>query len=144
LTENGTVTQVFLGIIAVATLAMAVVQVGFIIYGWTVARRVSRVLDQVETEMKPMLSSLSAMARDAARASSLAVAQVERVDRMFTDLTNRIEATATTVQRAVVRPLREGAALMAGIRAALAIFKDSTNRSGAPGRTEDEEALFIG
>jgi uncharacterized protein YoxC len=144
LTENGTVTQVFLGIIAVATLAMAVVQVGFIIYGWTIARRVSRLLDQVETEMKPMLSSLSAMARDAARASSLAAAQVERVDRMFTDLTNRIEETATTVQRAVVRPLREGAALMAGIRAALSIFKDMTNRSGAPGRTEDEEALFIG
>jgi uncharacterized protein YoxC len=138
------VTQVFLGIIAVATLAMAVVQVGFIIYGWTIARRVSRLLDQVENEMKPMLSSLSAMARDAARASSLAVAQVERVDRMFTDLTNRIEETATTVQRAVIRPLREGAALMAGIRAALAIFKDMTNRSGAPGRTEDEEALFIG
>jgi hypothetical protein len=138
------VTQVFLGIIAFATLAMALVQVGFILYGWTVARRVSRLLDQVETELKPLLDNLSAMARDAARASSLAVAQVERVDRMFTDLTNRIEETATTVQRAIVAPLREGAALMTGIRAALAILKEVTNRSGGPARTEDEDALFIG
>jgi hypothetical protein len=138
------VTQVFLGIIAFATLAMAIVQVGFIVYGWTIARRVSRLLEQVETELKPTLNSLSAMARDAARASSLAVAQVERVDRMFTDLTNRIEETATTVQHAIITPLREGAAMMAGIRAALAILKEVTTRSGAAGRTEDEDALFIG
>lgn len=137
-------TQVFLGIIAFATLIMALVQVGFIVYGWTIARRVSRLLEQVETELKPTLDSLSAMARDAARASSLAVAQVERVDRMFTDLTNRIEETATTVQRAIITPLREGAAMMAGIRAALAILKEVTSRSGAAGRGEDEDSLFIG
>jgi len=123
---------------------MALVQVGFIIYGWTVARRVSRLLDQVETELKPFLGNLSAMGRDAARASSLAVAQVERVDRMFTDLTNRIEETATTVQRAIITPIREGAAMMAGIRAALAILKEVTSRPGGTPRTEDEEALFIG
>jgi uncharacterized protein YoxC len=144
LTENGTVTQVFLGIIAIATLVMAMVQVGFVIYGWTVARRVSRLLEQVETEIKPMLESLNAMARDAARASSLAAAQVERVDRIFTDLTTRIEETATTVRRTVIAPLREGAAIMAGLRAALAIFKGAASRSGAAARTEDEDALFIG
>ena len=137
-------TQVFLGIIAFATLAMALVQVGFIIYGWTVARRVSRLLDQVETELKPLLDNLSAMARDAARASSLAVAQVERVDRLFTDLTNRIEETATTVQRAILTPLREGAAMMTAIRAALAVLKEVTSRPGGTARTEDEDALFIG
>ena len=137
-------TQVFLGIIAIATLAMAVVQVGFIIYGWAIARRVSRLLDQVETEMKPMLDNLSAMARDASRASSLAAAQVERMDRMFTEWTGRIEETASTVQRAIITPLREGAAVMAGIRAALAILKEVTGRPGAAGRTEEDDALFIG
>jgi predicted PurR-regulated permease PerM len=138
------VTQVFLGIIAIATLVMAMVQVGFIIYGWSVARRVSRLLDQLDTELKPILANLNAMARDASRASSMAVAQVERVDRMFTDLTTRIEETASTVQRAIMTPLREGAAVMAGIRAAMAILKDATSRSGSSARSDDEDALFIG
>ena len=137
-------TDVFLGIIAVATLVMAMVQVGVIVYGLSLARRVSKLLEQVETDMKPLLDNLSAMAADAARASSLAVAQVERVDRIFTDLTNRIEETASTVQRAVITPLREGQAIMAGIRAALGILKDVTGRSGPAGRPDDEEALFIG
>ena len=142
--ENSNVTQVFLGIIAMATLVMALVQVGFIIYGWTLVRRVARMLDQIEQEMKPVLEGLSAVARDAARASSLAVAQVERVDRLFTDLTARVEQTATTVQRAIITPLREGAAVMAAIRAVLSVLKDVTGRSGSAAGTDDEDALFIG
>jgi pyrimidine operon attenuation protein/uracil phosphoribosyltransferase len=141
--ENSTVTQVFLGIIAMATLLMALVQVGFIIYGWTIARRVSKMLDRIEHEMTPVLEGLSAMARDAARASSLALVQVERVDRLFTDLTTRIEETATTVQRVVLTPLREGAALMAGIKALLSVLRN-VSRPGSATSTEDEDTLFIG
>jgi hypothetical protein len=136
--------NVFLGIIAISTLVMALMQVAFIIYGWTLARRVSGLLDQLERELKPVMEGLSAMARDAARASSLAVAQVERVDRLFTDLTTRIEETATTVQNAIVAPLREGAAVMSGVRAVLSVLKDLTRRSGAAAHTEDEDPLFIG
>jgi ribosomal protein L17 len=138
------VTQVFLGIIAMATLVMALVQVGFILYAWAIARRLSRVVDQLEREMKPVLDALTAMARDAAHASALAVVQVERVDRLFTELTDRIEQTATTVQRAIITPFREGAAVMAGIKAVLSVLKDMTGRSGSATRTEDEDALFIG
>jgi hypothetical protein len=138
------VTDVFIGIIAIATLVMALVQVGFIIYGWTIARRVSRILDQIEQELKPVLDSLSAMARDAARASALAVAQVERVDRLFTDLTERVEYTATTFERAILTPLREGAAVMAGIKAVLAIFKSMMGRTTSNPRTDEEDPLFIG
>lgn len=142
--ESITVTEVFLGIIAVATLVMALVQVGFVLYGMALARRLSRILDQVEQEMKPVLEELSAMARDAARASALAVVQVERVDKLFTELTARIEQTTTTVQRTIITPLREGAAVMAGIKAVLSILRDVTGRSGAAARGEDEDALFIG
>ena len=137
-------TQLFLGIIAIATMVMAIVQVGFILYGWTLARRVSKALDQLDTELKPMLDNLSAMARDAARASSLAAAQVELVDRLFTDVTNQIDETVSTVQRTVLAPLREGAGIISGIKAALAILREATKRPGAPARSEDEEALFIG
>ena len=142
--ENSNVSEVFLGIIAVATLVMALAQVGFIIYGWMLARRAARMLDQLEQEMRPVLDALNAMARDAARASALAVVQVERVDRFFTDLTARVEQTATAVQRAIISPLREGAAVMAGFKAVLSVLKDLTKRPTAAPGTDDEDPLFIG
>lgn len=137
--------EVFLGVIAFATFSMAAIQVGVIVYGMSVARRVNRLLSQVEQEMKPLAESINTIARDAARISSLATGQVERIDRLVTDLTTRIEQTATTVQDAILKPLRDGAALMSGVRAALEVFRGLTGRSGASrARAEDEDALFIG
>ncbi len=137
--------EVFLGVIALATLTMAAIQVGLIVYGWTVARRIDRVLGQVEREMKPLADSLNAIARDAAHMSSLASGQVERIDRLVSDLTGRIEHTATTVQDAILKPLREGAALMAGVKAAIDVIRELTGRSGGKrGRADEEDALFIG
>ena len=137
--------QVFLGIIAVATLLMALVQVSVILCGLMLARRVARMLDQLERDAKPIVESLNAIARDAARAAALAAVQVERVDKVFSDLAVRIEQTASTVQKAIVNPLRDGAAVLAGVRAALAVLKDLTGRSrGAGARAEDDDALFIG
>jgi hypothetical protein len=137
--------QVFLGIIAVATLLMALVQVSVILCGLMLARRVARMLDQLERDAKPIVESLNAIARDAARAAALAAVQVERVDKVFSDLAVRIEQTASTVQKAIVNPLRDGAAVLAGVRAALAVLKDLTGRSrGAGVRAEDDDALFIG
>lgn len=137
--------EAFLGVIALATLTMAVIQVGVIVYGMSVARRVNRLLSQVEQEMKPLAESINTIARDAARISSLASGQVERFDRLVTDLTARIEQTATTVNDAILRPLRDGAAVMSGIKAALDVFREFTQRSrGNRARQEDDDALFIG
>jgi hypothetical protein len=137
--------QVFLGVIAVATLVMAIVQLSVIIYGWMLARKVARIVADIEKETSSMMVSLNAMARDAARATALAAVQVERVDKLFTDLNLRVEQTAAIVQKVIIAPLREGTAVMAGLRAALAVLKDLTKRSSASGaRSEEEDALFIG
>ena len=137
--------ELFLGVIALATLTMAAIQVGVIVYGMSVARRVNRLLAQVEQEMKPLAESINTIARDAARISSLATGQVERLDRLVTDLTTRIEPTATTVQNSILKPLRDGAALFSGVQAALGVLRELTNRSGAPRpRADDDDALFIG
>jgi hypothetical protein len=102
-------------------------------------------LGQVEQEIKPLAENVNAIARDAARISSLATGQVERVDRLVTDLTARIEHTATTVQDAVLKPLREGAAMMAGLRAVIEVFRELTKRQGGGrNRGDEEDALFIG
>ena len=138
--------EIFLGVIALATLTMAAVQVGVIVYGWAIARRIDRLLGQVEQEMKPLADSINSIARDAAHISTLATGQVERVDRLVTDLAAKIEHTANTVQDTVLRPLRDGAALMAGIKTAIEVFREFTAKRSGDGRprTDDEDALFIG
>ena len=137
--------EVFLGIIALATLTMAAIQVGVIIYGVGMVRRVNRLLTQVEQEMKPLADSLNVIARDAARISSLAAGQVERVDRLVSDITIRLEQTATTLQDAILRPLRDGAAIMTGVKAAIEVVRELTRRPDrGRSRAEDEDALFIG
>ena len=137
--------EAFLGVIALATFTMAAIQVGVIVYGWRVARRVNRLLMQVEREMKPLADSVNTIARDAARISSLAAGQLERVDRLVTDLTTRIEQTATTVQDAILKPLRDGAAIMSGVKAAIEVIRELSGRPGSRrARAEDEDALFIG
>jgi type VI protein secretion system component VasK len=137
--------ELFLGVIALATFTMAAIQVAVIVYGWTVARRINRMLTEVERQMQPLAESLNAIARDAARVSSLAAGQVERVDRLVSELTDRIEQTATTVQDSILKPLRNGAAMLAGVRAAIDVFREIVRRPGSGRRrSEDEDALFIG
>jgi len=137
--------EVFLGIIAVSTLMMALLQISIVIYGWILARKAARLLDQIEGELKPLIESLNSVARDIARATALAAVQVDRVDQLFASVALRIEHTASTVQSSILAPLREGAAVMAGVRTALGVLRDILRRpSSTPSRAEDEDVLFIG
>ena len=137
--------EVFLGVIALATLTMAAIQVGIIVYGLGVARRVNNLLTRVEKEMKPLADSVNIIARDAARISSISADQVERIDRLVSDLTVRVEETATTVQNAILRPLRDSAALMSGVKAAIEAYRELTGKDGkTQARKDDEDSLFIG
>src|SRR5581483_938272 len=102
---------VFLGIIALSTLMMAVIQVGAIIYSARLARRIETLLGRLENDIKPMLDRLTTISTEAARMSALATAQVERVDQLFADVQQRTEQIMTVVQQAIVTPAREGAAL---------------------------------
>jgi hypothetical protein len=135
-------TEIFLGIIALATLATAVVQIAVLVAAGRLARRVDRLVDQAERELRPLFDQLHAIARDAARAASLATAQVERADRVFADLAHRIDETLATVQGVIAKPAREGAAMLSALRAAINALRDL--RAGrSRKRAEDEDALFI-
>lgn len=133
---------VFLGIIAVATMITSVLQIAVLIAAGQVVRRIGRFVNLVEQESKPILDHLNSISRDASRAASLATAQVERVDRLFGMLTTRIEETLETIQTAVLKPAREAAALMAGLRAALEIIRDIRGRR-TRGSADEEDGLFI-
>jgi hypothetical protein len=136
--------DVFLGVIAVATLAIAVAQVAVIVVAGRAARRLAQLAEQFERDVKPLFGQLNAIGNDAARAASLATAQVERVDRLFSDVTLRFEQTLNAVQDSVIGPVREGRALLSAFRAAMQAIRDlRQNGRARQGRAEDEDALFI-
>ncbi|HXI31422.1 MAG TPA: hypothetical protein VNG89_23455 [Vicinamibacterales bacterium] len=135
--------DVFLGIIAFATLAMAVAQIAVIVAAASAAKRVGQLADQLEREVKPLFGHLNAIGRDAARAAQLASAQVERADKLFADLSTRIDDTLNLVQASVLAPAREGRALLSAARAAIQAIRELRQSRARQGRSEDEDALFI-
>lgn len=136
-------TDVFLGVIAAATLITSILQVGVLFAAGRLAMRLMRLVDRIEREVKPLFGHLDAIGRDAARAASLAAAQVERADGLFADLAQRIETAMDTVQHAVSMPAREGAAILAGFRAALSALRTMKGNRSRRSRGEDDDALFI-
>ena len=131
---------IFLGVIAVASLAIAIVLVGVLVAAARVARRVARILDQLEVDLKPLFDHLNAIGRDASRAAALATAQVERADRALNDLAVRLDHTLRSFQAILDGPVREGHAIVTALAAALRAMRGGGARRA---RGEEEDALFI-
>lgn len=142
---------IFLGVIAVATLVMALIQVGAIIavlkiarQAQDVARQAQDVLASVHRDVKPLLARAGEIADEASRTATLATAQAEKVDKMVTDLTRRVDETSTLVQQAIIAPAREGIAIVAAIKASLSALRGFGSFRGRPRHSEEDDALFIG
>jgi uncharacterized protein YoxC len=135
--------DVFLGVIAVATLAIAIAQIVVIVSAAATVKRADQLADQFEREVKPLFGHLNAIARDAARAAQLASVQVERADKLFADLSVRLEETMNLVQASVIAPAREGRALLSAMRAAFEAVREMRQARARQTRSEDEDALFI-
>ena len=135
----------FLGVIAAATLLMAVLQVGAVVAAVRLAKRVERLADELHTDVKPLIARANAIAEDAQRAAALAAVQAERVDAVMAGLSRRVDETAGALQEALIRPAREGLAIMAGLKAGFELLRGRRAASpGGAGRLEEEDALFIG
>lgn len=140
--------ELFLGVIALSVLVMAVIQVGAIVAGLRLARRMEQVSRQIDEEIKPLLSNLTAVASEAARTAALASRQVERVDALFSDVTARVDETLTVARQFVGGPAKRGMAVLAGVQAAFSALKgireaSRRRRNLRPG-LDDEDSLFIG
>jgi predicted PurR-regulated permease PerM len=138
------VTNFLLGIIAVAVLVMAVIQVAAIVFAMSAARRIGQVADRLERNLNPVVSNLQTITADAARVSTLAAAQMERADRMFTDLTRRAEEVMGAAA-ALLGPAGKGGTFLHSIKAVLAAIHElrrSSRRGSA--HPDEEDALFIG
>ncbi len=136
----------FLGLIAAATVAMAIGQIGLLIAVLRLARRVDAMSVRVEREIGPLAERLTRVAENLQQASNLAAVQVERVDRLFAGATKRADATMSLVQGAVVGPIREGLAVIAAVRGVVGAIRSlrGSRTSRAASKFDDEDPLFIG
>lgn len=135
----------FLGVIAAATLVMALIQVGAIIAALRLARQAQQAIQSVHQEVKPLLARAHSIADEASRTVALATTQAQKVDRLITDLSQRVDETATVLQDAIITPAREGLAIVAAVRAALTALRGVRELGTRNGRhAEEEDPLFIG
>ena len=135
---------VFLGVIAAATAVMAIVQVGAIVVLARVAAQVRDIATTVQHDIRPLIARATAVAEEAHKTATLATAQAQKIDRLLTDLTRRVDETSTIIQQAIITPAREGMAIFAAVKAGLAALKGFRDIRGRAGPVDDEDALFIG
>jgi hypothetical protein len=142
--------ELWLAVIAIAVAIMAVIQVGMVVAGLRVARRVGRIANEIESGVKPLIAHLTTASSEASRAATLAAGQVERINGLLTDLSARVDQTLAAAHHFVTRPAREGMALVAGVRAAVSALqgmREASRRRSAirsAAGEEEEESLFIG
>jgi hypothetical protein len=134
----------FLGVIAVATLVMALIQIGAIIAALRLARQAQQVIASVQQDVRPLIAKAQTIAEEASRTVAIATAQAQKVDRVVTDLSRRVEETAAVLQEAIVTPAREGRAMVAAIKAGFAALRGFRDLRGRHGHADEEDPLFIG
>jgi hypothetical protein len=139
-----TTAVVLLGVIAVATLVMASIQVGLVIVALRLGRQIQELGAKLEQDIRPLVANATAITANAARVSELAVTQVERADRMFADVSQRIDDTSRVIQGVMLAPAREGRALLAAIGAAIGAVRETRNSRARTLGVDDDDPLFIG
>jgi hypothetical protein len=136
--------QLFLGIIALATLLMALMQIGAVVVLARVAAQVRDVTSTLQQDIRPLLVRAASIADEAQRTAVLATAQAQKIDRLVTDLTQRVDETSAVIQQAIITPAREGIALFSALKATLMALRGPRDFRSRHGAVDEEDALFIG
>jgi hypothetical protein len=136
--------ETFLGIIAVAILLMALIQVGAIVAILRLARRAQQTIAEVHRDVRPLIEKATAIADEASRTATIATVQAKKIDRLLTDLAVRVDETAGVVQQAIITPAREGLAIVAALKAGFAALRGFRERPRHGRASDEEDPLFIG
>jgi len=136
--------EAFLGAIAAATLLMAFIQLGAIVAILRFSRQAQQTLAEVQRDVRPLIAKATQVADEASRTAAIATAQAQKIDRLLTDLSERVEETAGVVQQAIVTPAKEGLALVAALKAGLTALRGFRDRPRHGRTAEEEDPLFIG
>jgi hypothetical protein len=109
--------DVYLGVIAAATLLMALVQISVLVAGIIAVKRMHKVLVRVEDSVRPLLAHVDDLVVDATESIAAVRVQLDRVERQTLQVLTRTDDAVQRVQKYLVAPAREGIALVAGARA---------------------------
>lgn len=142
--------QILLGAIALSSIVQAVVLVGVAIGGMQLMRRVQELQGRVEREVQPVLDSLTAISRNVAEVSDVAVLQVRRVEAVVEETIERIDEARAQVRRVIRKPrglMADVSAVFKGVRRGLAVYHRlgglQAPRQGKTRRYAGDEHLFI-
>src|SRR5262249_20409549 len=95
---------------------MATIQVAAIVLAMSAARRIGRAAERLEKDLRPVVDNLHTMSAEAARAASLAAAQMDRADSLFASLSQRAEQVLSVIPGLL--GAGKGFAFLNGLRAA--------------------------
>ena len=146
-------TDLYLGLIALGVLVMAAIQVAAIVAAMKAAKRVSEMASRFEQDVRPIVVNLQKVSEEAARASALAAAQVDRLDALVAGVSRRVEDTAATLQQTILQPARDGLALLSTLKSVISSFQDLRQPKSPPepkpsreprGKVAPDDDLFIG
>ncbi len=136
--------NVLLGIIALGVLTMAILQVAAVIMAARAVKGVTEAITRFDADVRPIVANLQHITADAARASALAAAQVERIDRVMGDVSRHVEQTAKAIPL-LIESARDGFTVLGGLKAVLGAFREMRRtRDHKPSSVDEEDALFIG
>jgi hypothetical protein len=121
--------EVFLGVIAVATLVMALIQVCLVIAGIIAVKRMQEMLLRVENTVKPVLAHVDDLVMDATASVAAVRVQIDRVEQQAVQVLKRTDQAVQRVQDYLIAPAREGMALAAGARALFGAFREPLIRA---------------
>jgi hypothetical protein len=153
-------TDLYLGLIALGVLVMAGIQTAVVVSALKAARRLGEMAARFEHDVKPIVANLAKVSEEAARASTQAAAQVDRLDALVSSVAQRVDETAAVLQQSILQPARDGLALLSMLKGLLAGFFEPRRRQpdepreGRPSRQErqpppperdaPDDDLFIG
>jgi len=102
-------------------------------------RTISANMAEISTILRDRTANADRVAAELLDKSRL---QIDRVDRMVSDLVEKVETTANVVQKGVLGPIQEVSAVVKGVRSGLEFLFSRRRVTNVSEATQDEQ-LFI-
>lgn len=141
---------VFLGIIALATLAQSMFLIVLVLEGRRLSARVDELSRRLEKDLRPSLESLARISRNLAEISDLGVVEARRIDEVLADTLDKVQQGTDALRNLVVRPLGPLADVLAfvkGVRRGIEVYNQLRGHErGSKGSSRsyaEDEHLFI-
>jgi hypothetical protein len=126
-------TNLLLGIIAVASVLVALVIVGAAVGGFIAYRRAMTLVKDLEaTQIAPLRAKVDEILADVKSVTSRLSHQTERVDNAIAGTMERVDDTAERVKSSVREKVHQATGVVRGIRAVLVSLLSSDSRPKPP------------